>query len=282
MHKKVYNLYIIKKAYNQKIKIWGFFMNSLRTFIFSIILINTGFLFSQETNEPDDSALLEEAISIEASSANAAADRQSYIDNIDSQIITLIGDIQFLSQQLDLTNIYNRQMQDLINSQNQEIQSINEQMVELDNTNRGILPKLEEMILTLESIVQNDIPFLLDERNERIANLKDILLQSNVSTSEKFRRVFEAYQIENEYGRTIESYRDEITIDGSQYNVEIFRLGRVGLYARTSDGKYNAMYSKKENKWVKQKGIDSELVIALKIARKELPPSLLKLPVEKI
>ena len=81
-------------------------MNSLRTFIFSIILINTGFLFSQETNKPDDSALLEEAISIEASSANAAADRQSYIDNIDSQIITLIGDIQFLSQQLDLTNIY--------------------------------------------------------------------------------------------------------------------------------------------------------------------------------
>ena len=282
MHKKVYNLYIIKKAYYQKIKIWGFFMNSLRTFIFSIILINTGFLFSQETNEPDDSALLEEAISIEASSANAAADRQSYIDNIDSQIITLIGDIQFLSQQLDLTNIYNRQMQDLINSQNQEIQSINEQMVELDNTNRGILPKLEEMILTLESIVQNDIPFLLDERNDRITNLKDILLQSNVSTSEKFRRVFEAYQIENEYGRTIESYRDEITVDGSQYNVEIFRLGRVGLYARTSDGKYNAMYSKKENKWVKQKGIDSELVIALKIARKELPPSLLKLPVEKI
>ena len=71
-------------------------------------------------------------------------------------------------------------MQDLINSQNQEIQSINEQMVELDNTNRGILPKLEEMILTLESIVQNDIPFLLDERNDRIANLKDILMQSNV------------------------------------------------------------------------------------------------------
>ena len=73
---------------------------------------------------------------------------------MDSEIITLIGDIQFLSQQLDLTNIYNRQMQELINSQNNEITSINEQMVELDNTNRGILPKLEEMVLTLESIIQ--------------------------------------------------------------------------------------------------------------------------------
>ena len=173
-------------------------------------------------------------------------------------------------------------MQELITSQNNEIESINQQMVELDNTNRGILPKLEEMVLTLESIIQNDIPFLLTERNLRVNELKEILMQSNVSTSEKFRRVFEAYQIENEYGRTVESYRDEISVEDNLYNVEVFRLGRVGLYARTSDGNFNAMYSKKEKKWIKQKGIDSELVTALKIARKELPPSLLKLPVEKI
>jgi hypothetical protein len=260
-------------------------MMTYKNIFILLVLLSSNFSISQESTPEssvaNDRELLEEAISLEASSANAAADRQNYIDNLDSQIIQLIGDIQFLSQQLDLTNIYNRQMQELINSQNLEIQSINEQMVELDNTNRGILPKLEEMVLTLESIVQNDIPFLLNERNSRIETLKEILLQSNVSTSEKFRRVFEAYQIENEYGRTVESYRDEIFVDGNAYNVEIFRLGRVGLYARTSDGNFNAMYSKKEKMWIKQKGIDSELVIALKIARKELPPSLLKLPVEK-
>ena len=259
-------------------------MKSSKIFFFATILLNTYIIQGQDQTNPvvDDKALIEEAIKIEATSANAAANRQSYIDNMDSEIITLIGDIQFLSQQLDLTNIYNRQMQELINSQNNEITSINEQMVELDNTNRGILPKLEEMVLTLESIIQNDIPFLLDERFARIQDLKNILLQSNISTSEKFRRVFEAYQIENEYGRTIESYRDEIDVDGIKYNVEIFRLGRVGLYARTSDGRYNAMFSKKQNQWIKQRGIDNELVIALKIARKESPPSLLKLPVEKI
>jgi len=250
-----------------------------------IALLTVPILIGQEVNQEEsvnERELMEKAIEIEASSSNAAAERQSYIDNIDNQIIILIGDIQFLSQQLDLTNIYNRQLQELIESQEAEIISINEQMAELDKTNRGILPKLEEMVNTLSSIVENDTPFLMTERLARIDDLKDILVQSNVSTSEKFRRVFEAYQIENEYGRTIEAYRDEIVIDSETFNVEVFRLGRVGLYARTSDGKNTAMFSKSENKWIKKRGIDNELVVALKIARKELPPSLLKLPVERI
>lgn len=242
------------------------------------------YLIAQDTSTEevvDERVLMEKAIEIEAASSNAAAERQSYIDNIDTQIIILIGDIQFLSQQLDLTNIYNRQLQELISSQETEIISINDQMAELDKTNRGILPKLEEMVNTLSSIIENDTPFLLTERKLRIDELKNILVQSNVSTSEKFRRVFEAYQIENEYGRTIESYRDEITFDSETFNVEIFRLGRVGLYARTSDGRNTAMYSKNQGKWIRKKGIDNELVVALKIAKKELPPSLLKLPVER-
>ena len=240
-------------------------------------------VWSQSTQDvEDDKTLLQEAINIEASSSNDASNRQEFIDNVDAEIITLTGDIQFLSQQLDLTNIYNRQLQELIDSQNAEIISINSQMIELDKTNKGILPTLEEMVNTLESIIENDTPFLLTERKLRVDELKNILKQSNISTSEKFRRVFEAYQIENEYGRTIESYRDEIFFDSNTYNVEIFRLGRVGLYARTSDGRHTAMYSKKDGMWIGKKGIDSELVIALKIARKELPPSLLKLPIERI
>ena len=76
-------------------------------------------------------------------------------------------------------------------------------MVELDKTNKGILPTLEEMVGTLESIINNDTPFLLTERSARVDELKEILKQSNISTSEKFRRVFEAYQIENEFGRKL-------------------------------------------------------------------------------
>ena len=253
-------------------------------FICCLFLLMSFDIFSQDQKEGSQTRaeLIDTAISLEASSSSAAALRQETIDNLDSQIIFLTGEIQYLSQQLDLTNIYNRQLQELIDSQNAEINSINEQMAQLDETNKGILPKLEEMVNVLAEIIMNDTPFLLKEREDRVNVIKDLLTQSNISTSEKFRRVFEAYQIENEYGRTVEAYRDEITVDGQNYNVEIFRLGRVGLYARTADGDYNAMYSRSEKKWVKSNGIDNDLVIALKIARKEMPPSLIKLPVEKI
>lgn len=253
-------------------------------FICCLFLLMSFDIFSQENKEdsPTRAELIDTAISLEASSSIAAASRQETIDNLDSQIIFLTGEIQYLSQQLDLTNIYNRQLQELIDSQNAEINSINEQMAQLDETNKGILPKLEEMVNVLAEIIMNDTPFLLKEREDRVNVIKDLLTQSNISTSEKFRRVFEAYQIENEYGRTVEAYRDEITVDGQNYNVEIFRLGRVGLYARTADGDYNAMYSRSEKKWIKAKGIDNDLAIALKIARKEIPPSLIKLPMEKI
>jgi hypothetical protein len=250
-------------------------------FLISFIAIG---LTSQEVVEdtPTKAELIDTAINLEASSSSAAANRQDTINNLDSQIIFLTGEIQYLSQQLDLTNIYNRQLQELIDSQNSEIKSINEQMEALDETNRGILPKLEEMVNILAEVIEKDTPFLIEERSQRVNEIKDLLTQSNISTSEKFRRVFEAYQIENEYGRTVEAYRDEIIVDGQNYNVEIFRLGRVGLYGRTADGDYTAMYSRSQNKWIKVKGIDDNLVIALKIARKEIPPSLIKLPLEKI
>ena len=250
-------------------------------FLISFISIS---LTSQEIVEevPTRAELIDTAINLEASSSSAASGRQDTINNLDSQIIFLTGEIQYLSQQLDLTNIYNRQLQELIDSQNAEIISINEQMEALDETNRGILPKLEEMVNVLTEVIENDTPFLIEERTQRVAEIKDLLTQSNISTSEKFRRVFEAYQIENEYGRTVEAYRDEIIVDGQNYNVEIFRLGRVGLYGRTADGDYTAMFSRSQKKWIKVKGIDDDLVIALKIARKEIPPSLIKLPLEKI
>jgi hypothetical protein len=53
---------------------------------------------------------------------------------------------------------------------------------------------------------------------------------ADVTNAEKFRRLIEAYQIENNYGNTIEAYRANIELNGVISSVDFLRLGRIALY----------------------------------------------------
>jgi len=76
--------------------------------------------------------------------------------------------------------------------------------------------------------------------------LKTLLVSSKVTISEKYRRVLEAFQIEIEYGRTIESYREKNN-DGQM--VEFLRVGRVGLYSMSLDGQSMSYWDRDEKAW---------------------------------
>src|SRR4029079_17177747 len=94
----------------------------------------------------------------------------------------------------------------------------------------------ERMIQTLEEFVALDIPFLPEERAKRIATLKKVLASGDISISEKYRRVLEAYQIEMEYGRTLDAYTGTLSEGASARTVQFIRLGRVSLIYQTLDG----------------------------------------------
>ena len=167
---------------------------------------------------------LEDVIDAESQAAIDSKNRQESIDQLDEEFIVLKSDIQFLSQELDITNAYNNQLRKLIQSQEEEIISINEQIVQLDQTSRDVTPFMIEIVNALEQLIEIDTPFLYEERTQRVTELAALLDRSDISISEKFRRIFEAYQIENEFGRTIEAYKDEISIENETYNVDLFRL----------------------------------------------------------
>ena len=132
----------------------------------------------------------------------------------------------------------------------------------------------------MEEFVSIDIPFLETERDLRISELKKLMERPDVPTSEKYRRVSEAYQIELEYGHTIEAYEGEMDFGGETRTVAFLRFGRLGLYYMTLDGLEIGQWNVVTDQW---EILDDEhrqsLDRAIRIARKQLPPDLIRLPI---
>jgi len=220
------------------------------------------------------------AIETQVRTDDAAAASQDRIDKLDDTATTSLQAYRIAVQRAESLSIYNQQLQKLIKSQEDEIASVQRQTAEIDNIETGALPFMIEMTDTLETIVDADVPFLRDERIERIANLRSMIDRADVTAGEKYRRIMEAYTIEADYGRTIEAYRGELNTSGEVRSVDFLRIGRVGLYYQTLDGAESGRWSAASGNW---ETLDSSYRRAvrdgLRVARKQAPPSMLRLPV---
>lgn len=223
---------------------------------------------------------VQQAIDLQAASQQASAEVQQRINELDDQTREMLNEYRSTMAQVADLEAYNQQLEGLVATQNVELADYERQFQEIETTRRQILPLIIRMLDVLEEFVAIDIPFLPDERGMRIAELRNLMARPDILTSEKYRRVTEAYQIELDYGHTIEAYEGEIEVDGEPRTVAFLRYGRLGLYYMTLDGLTIGHWDVEQDRWVE---LDDEyrasLDRALRIARKQLPPDLTRLPV---
>jgi len=209
----------------------------------------------------------------------AAAASQKRIDNISDETDELLAQYRTVLKQIDSMDLYNGQMRDLIAAQNAEIASLDEQIGRVQSVGRSVTPLMLRMVDAIEKFVELDVPFLIDERKERIAGLRTMMSRADVTTPEKFRQIMEAYQIENEYGRTIEAYRDTLTIDGKETIVDLLRFGRIALVYQSLDETVSGRWDQEDRTWVPlDSSYRSSIRQGLRIARKQAAPDLVRLP----
>lgn len=200
---------------------------------------------------------------------------QKRIDALDKNTQDMLNEYRQLKSEVEQLSLYNRQMQKIVDSQNEELASLDEQLSEIERTERGILPLMLRMTDSLEQFVQADVPFLNNERTKRVMQLKALLQQADTTVSEKFRRVLEAYQIEVDYGRNIEAYREEQ--DNKLY--DFLRIGRVGLFRLNQDKTQAWAWLNESQKWqALESSYLANLKKAYKVARQVSAPELLILP----
>lgn len=217
----------------------------------------------------------------EQSGANKdARDSQKKVDNVSDETQRLLENYTSTLTKIENMKIYNAQLEKYIKSQQEEEKSIHAQIAQVAETNQGITPLMLKMLESLQQFVGLDTPFLATERNKRITELSGLIDRADITTSEKYRRILEAYQVENEYGRTIEVYRDILAKDGKEMTVDYLRIGRVSFLYQTLDGKEQAFWNNQTKQWVElPSSYAKEIANGIKIARQQSAPDLIKIPV---
>ena len=180
-----------------------------------------------------------------AQQMNQTAKRsQAKIDSLTEETRRLLSEYKTVLKENEGLRVYNRQLEKQISNQEQEMANLAESIDKVTLIERQITPLMLRMIDGLEQFVNLDMPFLMDERNARIDRLREMMDHADVAVSEKFSQVMRAYQIENEYGRTMETYGDTIEIQGTERKVDVLKVGRVALVYQTPDGQETGMYNK--------------------------------------
>lgn len=176
--------------------------------------------------------------------------------------------------EVDRYSQYNAHLEELIVSQQGDIESLTQQIAGLDATAAEVQPLVERMFTALEQFVASDLPFLPEERSARIDTLR-VLMQEEGALAEKFRRLLEAYTIEVEYGRTMQAYPGEL--DGR--DVYFIHVGRVSLMYRTTDGEETGYWDQHTGSWVVDPGYSRAVEEAIQMSQEALAPDLVTVPV---
>lgn len=209
-----------------------------------------------------------------------ASQSQQRVENLDDEKAELFAEYRQVVLEFDQLKNYDDQLQRLIQSHEIAITDTQLQLQQLESTKQTIVPLTNRMVDALDKFVKFDLPFLLQERRFRVENLQQLIERADTSLPEKYRRIMEAYQIEMDYGRTIDAYEGDIEFENEILKVEILRIGRVGLYFLALDGKRAGQFDVQQKRWLPlDNSLRSNVRVGIEVARKQTPPDLLTLPI---
>ncbi len=216
----------------------------------------------------------------EATNFKASVKSQKKIDSIYEQTQDLLAEYRTTVDEAEVLKGYNDHVQRMVDDQTANIASLQRQIDGIDKIKQGVVPLMYRMIDTLEKFIELDVPMNLENRKERIASLRDVMADSNVTTSEQFRLVLEAYEIEAGYGTIFDAYQGELDLGDRTITADFVHMGRIALVAQSLDYKQAWVWNNESRSWdsLGDEYLKS-ITDSIRMARKQLSPDLVKLPV---
>lgn len=166
-----------------------------------------------------------------------------------------------------------------IEGQKERIAELERQKAAMYEIQRALEPYLDETYVLLAEMVQNDLPFLKEERKIRLDMLYADLNDHRLSLADKTSRFLDVLRVENNYAIAMNTQNVVLDLPEGPVNVRLLALGRLALYYQTDDGSQSGFYDKALG-WVPMTTkAGKELTKALQIVDKRSVPALVNLPV---
>jgi hypothetical protein len=208
-----------------------------------------------------------------------SAQSQDKIDLTERQTDKILNEWKAVSKQVEGLKLYNEQKRIQIKAQLELMDRLDEQLVQVVVMQRQIPPLAQRMLESLESFINLDTPFRIEERTNRIDLVRSSLAKPKVTASEQVRQVLEAYNIEAEYGRKIDTYESTLT-DGTVVNILV--VGRIGMFYQTKDEQSSGRWNNDTNSWDELPGSYRKPIRdGIRMAKKLAPTDMLMMPVIK-
>jgi len=210
----------------------------------------------------------------------ASAKSQDKINNYYEQGQILFGEYRAVVDERENLKVYNDYVASLVNNQQEGIDSFNEQIQEIENTKKNVVPLMFKMIDTLDAFVKADVPIRSVERLGRVKTLRENMSRSDITVSERYRQVLEAYQIEKDLGSMVVAWQGPLNVEGRERTVDFVQVGRIAYMAQSLDMKSAWLWNNGKREWSK---LDEEylrpIAHTIRIARTQSTPDLVKLPI---
>lgn len=222
---------------------------------------------------------LRQALETGEEATRRAEQVQEQINQLDDQRSDMEAEFRTLLQRTQAADLYARQQEKVVESQRREMESLQDQLERVDEITAQTTPMLIDMVSDLEAFVKADLPFKLEDRTESIESLRAAMENPQVPIVEQYRLIIEAYKREMEYGRTIQTWPEEIDIEGKPVMVDMFLYGRIALVYMSPDKKYAARYDRASESWQPVPGkFKEDIAKAIKVAKGTTTPSVLYAP----
>ncbi len=246
------------------------------TIFLSISLIFSGYGFCSEKTFDKVEKYVNKSIDLRQKN-------QKKFDKWEHKKTQLIAEYERLKQEEEFLDQKNKELINEKLKHENRLSSLVLQKNENIKIQKDMLPFLQNVVNEVSLLVSEGLPFLQKERKKRIVNLEKTVNDPYIKIAEKYRKTMETLFIEAGYGNTTEIVREKIIINGNEVIEDVFRLGRIAMFALSLDHKSGAYFNIVENRWVVlNKKYIRPVYSAMEISRKRKTAELVSLPIGRL